>query len=200
MKKSYDERLKRNKECRGFTPYNGKVLNNPGFSSKFIYNLCIEEYCEQKILPELEIKEQEIMFSKLHKKLNSSKMRLTNYKLIQNALPTNFKFKNRYDNKCYMCKKVLNEDLEHIFVKCDMVKKWFHYVKENFLENKETSNSLVLLKFKRRMVDEDYRTLSCFVYVVWRVRNECKHGDTRINSFEIFKRFFNKWLISLNNT
>ena len=198
-KKSYDERLKRNKECRGFTPYNGKVLNNPGFSSKFIYNLCIEEYCEQKILPELEIKEQEIMFSKLHKKLNSSKMRLTNYKLIQNALPTNFKFKNRYDNKCYMCKKVLNEDLEHIFVKCDMVKKWFHYVKENFLENKETSNSLVLLKFKRRMVDEDYRTLSCFVYVVWRVRNECKHGDTRINSFEIFKRFFNKWLISLNN-
>ena len=98
-----------------------------------------------------------------------------------------------------MCKKVLNEDLEHIFVKFDMVKKWFHYVKENFLENKETSNSLVLLKFKRGMVDEDYRTLSCFVYVVWRVRNECKHGDTRINSFEIFKRFFNKWLISLNN-
>jgi hypothetical protein len=79
-----------------------------------------------------------------------------------------------------MCKKVLNEDLEHIFVKCDMVKKWFHYVKENFLENKETSNSLVLLKFKRRMMDEDYRTLSCFVYVVWRVRNECKHRVTQV--------------------
>ena len=43
-----------------------------------------------------------------------------------------------------MCKKVINEDLEHIFIKCDIAKKCFQYVKENFLEDKETSNSLVL--------------------------------------------------------
>ena len=95
-------------------------------------------------MPEIGKKEQEIMFSTMHKKLNSSKIRLTNYKLIYNALPTNFKFKNRYENKCYMCKKVINEDLEHIFIKCDIAKKCFQYVKENFLEDKETSNSLVL--------------------------------------------------------
>ena len=98
-----------------------------------------------------------------------------------------------------MCKKVINEDLEHIFIKCDIAKKCFQYVKENFLEDKETSNSLVLLKFKRRMTEEDYNALSCFVYVVWRVRNECKHGDDKVNSFEIFKRFYNKWLISLTS-
>ena len=129
--KNYDERLKRNKQIKEFTPYDGKVLNHPGFNSKFIYKLCVEDYCEQKIMPEIGKKEQEIMFSTMHKKLNSSKIRLTNYKLIYNALPTNFKFKNRYDNKCYMCKKVINEDLEHIFIKCDIAKKCFQYVKES---------------------------------------------------------------------
>ena len=89
-----------------------------------------------------------------------------------------------------MCKKVLNEDLEHIFVKCDIAKKCYKYIKENYLEDEETPNSLVLLKFKRRMAEEDYNALSWFVYVVWRVRNECKHGDDKVNSFEIFKRFY----------
>ena len=55
-----------------------------------------------------------------------------------------------------MCKKVINEDLEHIFIKCDIAKKCFQYVKENFLEDKETSNSLVLLKFKRRSLFHIY--------------------------------------------
>jgi hypothetical protein len=56
------------------------------------------------------------------------------------------KFKNQYDNKCYMCKKVFNEDFEHIFVKCDIVKKWFHYFKKNFLENKEMSKIFGLIE------------------------------------------------------
>jgi hypothetical protein len=135
-------------------------------------------------MPEIGKKEQEIMFSRLHKNFNSSKIRLINYKLIYNPLLTNLKFKNRYDNKCFMCKKEINEDKEHIFVKCDIAKKCLQYVEGNFLEIKGTSNSLVLLKFKCMMAEEDYNSLSCFVYVAWRVRNECKHGDDKVNSFD----------------
>ena len=64
-------------------------------------------------------KEQEIMFSKIHKKINSSNIRLANYKLIHSAFSTNAKFKNRYDNK------VLNEDLENIFIKFNITKQCF---------------------------------------------------------------------------
>ena len=197
-KKINDERLKKNKKAKKFTHYDGKVLNHPTFSSKFVYNLFLEDMCERKRITELDEKEQELMFLRLHK-INSSKIRLTNYKLIYNALPTNSKFKNRYNNNCFMCKKVLNEDVEHIFLKCKITKQCFQYIVENFLEKKETSNSLVLLKFKRRTTERDYKVLSCFVYVIWRIRNECKHGDDRLNSFEVFKRFFNKWIITLNS-
>ncbi len=86
-KKNYNARLKRNKQIKEFTPYDGKVLNHPGFNSKFIYKLCVEDFCEQKISPEIGTEEQEILFSRLHKKLNSCKIRLTNYQLIYDALP-----------------------------------------------------------------------------------------------------------------
>ena len=197
-KKINDERLKKNKKAKKFTHYDGKVLNHPTFSSKFVYNLILEDMCERKRITELDEKEQELMFLRLHK-INSSKIRLTNYKLIYNALPTNSKFKNRYNNNCFMCKKVLNEDVEHIFLKCKITKQCFQYIVENFLEKKETSKSLVLSKFKRKTTEKDYKVLSCFVYVIWRIRNECKHGDDRLNSFEVFKRFFNKWIITLNS-
>jgi hypothetical protein len=80
--------------------------------------------CERKRITELDEKEQELMFTRIHK-INSSKIRLTKYKLIYNALPTNSKFKNRYNNNCFMCKKFLNEDLEHIFLKCKITKQCF---------------------------------------------------------------------------
>ena len=67
-----------------------------------------------------------------------------------------------------------------------------------YLDKKELKNSLVLLKFKRDVAEKDYKILSCYVYCVWRVRNECKHGRDA-DPFEIFKIFFNKWFISITN-
>jgi hypothetical protein len=66
------------------------------------------------------------------------------------------------------------------------------------LSKKELKNSLVLLKFKRDVTERDYKILSCYVYCVWRVRNECKHGRD-VDPFEIFKILFNKWFISITN-
>jgi hypothetical protein len=133
----------------------------------------------------------------MHKVLNSSKIRLTNYKLIHHALTTNSK-KNRYDSVCFMCKKSLNENSEHIFLKSEFAEKFFEFIKEKYIEKKDLKNSLVLLKFKRNLAEKDYKVLSCYVYCVWRVRNECKHGMD-VNPFETFKFLFNKWYISLTN-
>ena len=55
-----------------------------------------------------------------------------------------------------MCKKTLNENSEHIFVKCELAKNFFNYIKHDFLEKKELKNSLVLLKFKRDLAGKDY--------------------------------------------
>jgi hypothetical protein len=97
-----------------------------------------------------------------------------------------------------MCKKTLNENSEHIFVKCKIAENCFDFIKNAYLEKKELTNSLVLLKFKRDVMERDYKILSCYVYCVWRVRNECKHGRD-VDPFEIFKIFFNEWLISITN-
>jgi hypothetical protein len=167
--------------------------------SKIIYKLFLVDYILVKNLDhDINKNDQEYIFYKMHKVLNSSKIRLTNYKLIHHALTTNSKFKNRYDSVCFMCKKSLNENSEHIFLKCEFAEKFFEFIKEKYIEKKDLKNSLVLLKFKRNLAEKDYKVLSCFVYCVWRVRNECKHGMD-VNPFETFKFLFNKWYISLTN-
>ena len=52
-------------------------------------------------------------------------MLVTNFKLIRHGLPTNAKFKNRYDNSCFMCKKIINENTDHVFVHCEQATKFF---------------------------------------------------------------------------
>ncbi len=69
----------------------------------------------------------------------------------------------------------------------------------NFMIKKSLQNSLVLLKFKRKITEKDHKVLSCYVYCVWRVRNECKHQDIN-DPFETIKVLFNKWYISLTET
>jgi hypothetical protein len=98
-----------------------------------------------------------------------------------------------------MCKKTLNENSEHIFVKCALSEEFFEYIRKDFMIKKNLQNSLVLLKFKHKLTEKDYKVLSCYVYCVWRVRNECKHQNN-VNPFETFKALFNKWYISITET
>ena len=92
--------------------------------SKIIYKLFLVDYILVKNLDhDINKNDQEYIFYKMHKVLNSSKIRLTNYKLIHHALTTNSKFKNRYDNKSFIWNKVINESLDHIYVTCEVTKK-----------------------------------------------------------------------------
>jgi len=198
---AFTKKQKRNNFRGNFTPYDKNFLNNPKLlNSKFIYNLFLNEYAIKKnFQPKIEMKEQESIYSLVHKKISFSNIRLVNYKLLHNGLPTNFKFNNRYENHCFMCKKKLNEDLEHIFVKCSFSKKIFDYIKINWLRKENLRNSLDLLKFKRNLSEEHYRIISCYIYCTWRIRNECKHKENYKNILETFKVIFNKWIISMNS-
>jgi hypothetical protein len=202
-KKIHEDKMKKiadKDKIKPFIPYSNNFLINSGIlHSKIIYKLFLVDYSLVKNLDhDINKNDQEYIFYKMHKVLNSSKIRLTNYKLIHHALTTNSKFKNRYDSVCFMCKKSLNENSEHIFLKCEFAEKFFEFIKEKYIEKKDLKNSLVLLKFKRNLAEKDYKVLSCYVYCVWRVRNECKHGMD-VNPFETFKFLFNKWYISLTN-
>jgi hypothetical protein len=196
MKKASDKN-----QIKPFVPYSSKFLNNSGIlCSKLIYNLFLVDYSLVKTLDNnFEKSEREFIFANMHKSLNSSKVRLTNFKLIHHGLATNSKFKNRYDKVCFMCKKTLNENSEHIFVKCALSEEFFEYIRKDFMIKKNLQNSLVLLKFKHKLTEKDYKVLSCYVYCVWRVRNECKHQNN-VNPFETFKALFNKWYISITET
>ena len=203
-KKIHEIKMKRilNKtQIKPFIPYSNKFLNNSVIlSSKIIYNLFLVDNSVIKNLDyNIEKNEQEFIYANMHKSLNSSSVRLTNYKLLHHGLATNSKFKNRYDKKCFMCKKTLNENSEHIFVKCELAQKFYEFIRLKFMIKKDLLNSLVLLKFKRKITERDYKVLSCYVYCVWRMRNECKHQDVD-NPFETFKVLFNKWYISLTET
>ena len=98
-----------------------------------------------------------------------------------------------------MCKKKINEDCEHIFIKCERAREFYEYVRHAYLHKKNLPNSLDLLEFKRGISEDDYRALSCFVYSVWRVRNMCKHNELDVNLTNNFKIIFNKWLVTLSN-
>ena len=104
-------------------------------------------------------------------KLNSSNLRLVNYKLIYNALPTNFRFRNKYEKKCYMCKKNLNESCEHIFINCECPREFYEHVKHEYLHKKNLNNFIKSLERKRGIAENDCGALSCYVYSVWRIRN-----------------------------
>ena len=199
----YEEKCKKTvdkKKIKPFVAYEKNFLYNINLlRSKFIYNLFLEKFSTIKRLrSNLKKKEEENIFLEIHK-INSSNIRLVNYKLIFNSLPTNFKFNNRYDNICFMCKKKLNEDIQHIFVNCKYAIEAFGYVKNDFLTNKTLNNSVNLLEYKRNIGEDDYRSLSCYVYSMWRVRNSLKHNEKSANPVEIFKIYFNKWIISISN-
>ena len=68
---------------------------------------------------------------------------------------------------------------------CTLAEKFFDYIKTFYLDKKELKHFLVLLKFKRKLAAKDYKILSCYIYCVWRVRNEFKYGRD-VDPFKIF--------------
>ena len=87
-------------------------LNNKLQTSKNIYNMLFTQ--SMKEVRNHRIKDKNI-FKKLHKKVDNSNIRITNFKSIWNELPTEKLFNNRYDSRC---KGRKDEDISHIFVSC----------------------------------------------------------------------------------
>jgi len=45
-------------------------------------------------------------------------------------------FRNKYDKRCLMCNKNLNEDCEHIFITCERSKEFYEFVRHEYLHRK----------------------------------------------------------------
>ena len=114
-------------------------------------------------------------------------------------MPASKKFNHKYDQECFMCNKNLKEDLQQFFIDYKVAKDSFEYLKVNFLVDKSLTSSLILLGYKRSICEDDFRALSNYVYIMCRIRNTLKHKEKEINPFELFKVYFNKWLISLTS-
>ena len=125
-RKVHDAKTRNKQQIKPFTPYSNNFLINSGILySKIIYRLFLEDYSLVKNLDNNICKnDQEYIYLKIHK-INSSHVRTTNFRLIRHGLPTNAKFKNRYDNICFMCKKIINENTDFVFIQCELAIKFF---------------------------------------------------------------------------
>ena len=170
---------------------NGSLLMN----TKEIYKLFLKKYTEVlKLGGEASNREEEI-FENLNNNIKDSKLKIINYKIILNGLGLNKKFRNRYGKICYLCKKEVDEDLEHLFLSCDSIKPCLNFV-ENILEKKQRINSIDCVRYKRNYSKQDYLVISFYTECIWRIRNIMKHNSEKINLIAVFIKFFNKWLIS----
>ena len=184
-----------------FKPLDGKFLNNLTIlKSRFIYSMCVKENIVMPKIPlDLTEIEQKNLYSKIHKLNKSSCIRIINYKLMFNGLPTNKKFKNRYGKMCFMCKKIVVEDIEHIFVNCNQTKLFYEFIRVKFLKNKNLKNSIDILQYKNKVSDEDFKILSTFIYTVWRIRNMSIY-ESGFDCQVVFKILYGKWLLSKSVT
>ena len=162
--------------------------------------MCVKENIVMPKIPlDLTEIEQKNLYSKIHKLNKSSCIRIINYKLMFNGLPTNKKFKNRYGKMCFMCKKIVVEDIEHIFVNCNQTKLFYEFIRVKFLKNKNLKNSIDILQYKNKVSDEDFKILSTFIYTVWRIRNMSIY-ESGFDCQVVFKILYGKWFLSKSVT
>ena len=165
-------------------------------TSKFIYNQYLTEF---RNIPKLSFaynaNEEKEIFYNLHNNITCANIRIVNYKTMLKGLPLNKKFRNRYDKKCYICNKVLDEDLMHLFVSCESARKSFDFIKQ-YLTNNELEAHLDLIQYKFNLEMNDYKVISIYVYALWQTRNILKHSKELTDAFNIFRNIFNKWYLS----
>ena len=99
------------------------------------------------------------------------------------------KFKN-FKNQCFMCKKA-RENLQHIFLDCDLTKNFL----DEIINNNKTFN---LIESKPSYVFyhencnyEEIKTLSAFKISVWKFRGMARNSNKQL-SCSILKRIFSK--------
>ena len=118
------------------------LKNVKTLTSKFIYSTFLSDFKKTFKLGSVYDKEgQKAFCTMLHKVDLPSNAKIINYKLMLNGLPTNKKFNNKYDKKCYLC-----NTFSHI-IRFEVSEKCFSFVKENYLVNNSINLSLDLIDF-----------------------------------------------------
>ena len=123
------------------------------------------------------------------------KLREMNYRVIYNALSLGFKFKEKMNNRCYLCQRY-KEDQDHLFINCTVTYDLFSMIKKNFKSN-EIKLSKLRVFYSYNLDRNDTFMMSIFKYTIWSLRNIIRKGQLGllidfhsifIKEFYLFKR------------
>ena len=134
------------------------------------------------------------IFGKLHKIVKDSEIKSINYKIVMDGLGINKKFRNRYGKVCYICKKEVDEDLEHIFINCKRVEPCIAFVSKQL--NLKKIPNIDCIRYKYDFMEKEYLSFSYYTTCIWKIRNIMKQSGEKVNILALFKKLFNKWYIS----
>lgn len=166
------------------------------YSSKKIYELLVEDkYIKPKIesLP-LAVNWNDV-YSKIHKNLYNSEVRTVNYKILMDALPLNYRiFKNK--TKCYFCNRH-DEERDHLFTECGKIRELFEIASQNLEIKRNLSFKCIILQENQK--ENDFKKICYFKFLIWRIRNILRVKNL-VNIELVFRKFWNKWLISITDT
>ena len=148
------------------------------YISKKTYEIFRKSY-EKK--PICETFEKKLDWKNIYKKINNKKfnsdLRVNNYKILNNGLALDVKVES-LRKLCYMCGKEKESNI-HIFIECDITKKFFKIIKT--ISNKKHKNLIInndLILFHKDLDYETSKLISVFKYAIWKFRNLCKYEES----------------------
>lgn len=171
--------------------------NKKNFNSRFIYSNFSNKIQISQIRQSE--KDTKIIFNQLKNIISNSEIFILNYKILFNALPLNAIFKNRYEKKCYLCNKKIDETVEHVFLRCPRTLDNLNYVIEKTKLKFNENVNIETIKYKKNFSNKNYLYVSAFNYYTWITRNTLKYSSDKKDSNTIFRALFNKWFISQSN-
>ena len=168
------------------------------YTSKAIYTRFREEY---EVRPDHQSNNILIDWCDVYKrnvgKTLDVKLREMNYRVIYNALSLGFKFTEKMNNRCYLCKRY-QEDQDHLFINCKVTMYWFSLIKEQFRE-RDISLGKLRVFYSYNLDKNDTLVMSVFKYTMWNLRNIARKGQSGlvidlnsifVNKFNYFKKIF----------
>lgn len=103
---------------------------------------------------------KEVYLKILDKRLDSN-LRTFNFKVINDAISINLKFKKQEYEKCYLCKK-RKETRKHLFVECQKTRNLFSLIKNDLNEEIQTLSEELIFYHHNLNEFEDLKNISRF--------------------------------------
>lgn len=169
--------------------------NIESYSSKKTYQILAKKYY---IKPNLESTPLQIEWIKVYKNIHNikdSNVRTVNYKILMDALPLNNRIVKNKD-RCYFCKKQI-EDRDHLFINCREIQNLFLIINSDLEVKMYLSFKTIILQ--ENQSKKDFLNIAYFKFIIWRIRNILRK-TFYLNSETLFRKFWNKWLISQTST